>query len=238
VKGHCHHLGAPSSSSPGRHDSKGGGSPGRAAPPTHSSRPIVRPDGIGLLAPRRLGAASIPVCQVWLLGPVSEPARSSAVVVTGICQGEARGRRLLPGLLTGSSPRYQKGRQRHAHRSHRPGQKHRRPGQPGPRTGPGPDGTLKAAQIPSPTRTWVNSCQSGSSLMFRMAAGSRWLNATAHGPWASRSCPSSTAWASGPTRWPSAAAPRRRPASARPISREQLLGRVGDLLQGWSWTVG
>jgi hypothetical protein len=51
----------------------------------------------------------------------------------------------------------------------------------------GPDSTLKAAQTPSPTRTWVNSCQSGSS---------------------------------------------------GPISREQLLGRVGDLLQGWSWTVG
>jgi hypothetical protein len=32
-------------------------------------------------------------------------------------------------------------------------------------------GTLRAAQIPSASRTWVNSCQSGSSLMFRIAAG-------------------------------------------------------------------
>jgi hypothetical protein len=32
-----------------------------------------------------------------------------------------------------------------------------------PERGLAPDGTLKAAQIPSPTRTWVNSCQSGSA---------------------------------------------------------------------------
>src|SRR5215208_752491 len=56
-------------------------------------------------------------------------------------------------------------------------------------------GTLNAAQIPSLTSTWVNSCQSGSVRRSRMAAGSRWLNATAHGPWASRSCSSSTLWA-------------------------------------------
>jgi hypothetical protein len=147
-------------------------------------------------------------------------------------------RRLLPGLLTGSSPRYQKGRQRHAHRSHRPGQKHRRPGQPGPRTGRGPDGTLKAAQIPSPTRTWVNSCQSGSSLMFRMAAGSRWLNATAPAPG-----PGAPARPRPPGRLVRRAGPAQLPLGVDqhqpgPISREQLLGRVGDLLQGWSWTVG
>jgi hypothetical protein len=207
-------------------------------PPTHSSRPIVRPDGIGLLAPRR----------AWRgvhtsLSGLAPRSGERACKVVGRCRyRHLPGRGSWSALAPWPADRFANQvpeRQAAPCRSIPPTwPKHRRPGQPGPRAGPGPDGTLKAAQIPSPTRTWVNSCQSGSSLMFRMAAGSRWLNATAHGPWARRSCPSSTAWASGPTRWPSAAAPRRRPASARPISREQLLGRVGDLLQGWSWTVG
>src|SRR5215217_340884 len=75
-------------------------------------------------------------------------------------------------------------------------------------------GTLKAAQIPSLTSTWVNSCQSGSVRRSRMAAGSRWLNATAHGPLASRSCPSSTLWAV----WSEALAQRSCPSWSTSIS--------------------
>jgi hypothetical protein len=43
-------------------------------------------------------------------------------------------------------------------------------------------GILKAAQMPSLSRTWANLSQSGSVWMLRMAADSRWLNATGHGP--------------------------------------------------------
>jgi len=42
--------------------------------------------------------------------------------------------------------------------------------------------------------------------------------------------------------WSDALAQRSCPSAStsisQAISREQLLGRVGDLLQGWSWTVG
>src|SRR5829696_5778280 len=94
-------------------------------------------------------------------------------------------------------------------------------------------GTLNAAQIPSLTSTLANLSQSGSVWMSRMAADSRWLNATAHGPWASRSCSSSRTWAV----WSVALAQRSWPSAVdqhQPgrVGSEQLFGPVGDLLQG------
>jgi hypothetical protein len=43
-------------------------------------------------------------------------------------------------------------------------------------------GTLNAANTDSLTKTLANSSQPGSVWTLRIAAGSRWLNATAHGP--------------------------------------------------------
>src|SRR5512132_3996555 len=75
-------------------------------------------------------------------------------------------------------------------------------------------GTLNAAQIPSLSNTWANLSQSGSVWMLRMAADSRWLNATAQGPWASRSWWSSRVWAV----WSEALAQRSWPSASISIS--------------------
>ena len=69
----------------------------------------------------------------------------------------------------------------------------------------------------------MNSCQSGSSLMFRMAAGSRWLNATATAPG-----PGAPARPRPPGRLVRRAGPAQLPLGVDqhqpgPISREQLL---------------
>ena len=86
---------------PGRHDSKGRGSPGRG--PCH---PRIQPDrwsdptGIGLPA-RRVAPASPPHQSARSGSRSGERACKNrpVVVITGICQGKARGRRWPPRLL-------------------------------------------------------------------------------------------------------------------------------------------
>src|SRR5215208_4093930 len=94
-------------------------------------------------------------------------------------------------------------------------------------------GTLKAAHTPSPTSTWANPAHSGSTPMSPMAAGSRWLNATAHGPLGQPFLPvldrlGGLVRRAGPAQLPFGV-DQHQPGGVGP---EQLLGRVGDLLQG------
>ena len=207
-------------------------------PPTHSSRPIVRPDGIGLLAPRR----------AWRgvhtsLSGLAPRSGERACKVVGRCRyRHLPGRGSWSALAPWPADRF----------ANQVPERQAAPCRSIPPTWPKASAPWAAW---TQNGAWPRRHTQGRAdplahqdlgellpvrLQLDVPDGGRQPLAERHrnGPWARRSCPSSTAWASGPTRWPSAAAPRRRPASARPISREQLLGRVGDLLQGWSWTVG
>jgi hypothetical protein len=207
-------------------------------PPTHSSRPIVSRDGIGLLAPRR----------AWRgfhtsLSGLAPRSGERACKVVGRCRyRHLPGRGSWSALAPWPADRFANQvpeRQAAPCRSIPPTwPKASAPWAAWTLSGAWPRRHTQGRADPSPTRTWVNSCQSGSSLMFRMAAGSRWLNATATAPG-----PGAPARPRPPGRLVRRAGPAQLPLGVDqhqpgPISREQLLGRVGDLLQGWSWTVG
>jgi hypothetical protein len=208
-------------------------------PPTHSSRPIVRRDGDRPSGSREgLGAASIPVCQVWLLGPVREPARPS-----GRCRyWHLLGRGSWSALAPWPADRF----------ATQVPERQAAPCRSIPPTWPKASAPWAAWTQNGAWPRWHTQGRAdplahqdlGELLPVRLQLdvpdGGRQPLAERHrnGPWARRSCPSSTAWASGPTRWPSALPLGVDQHQPGPISREQLLGRVGDLLQGWSWTVG
>jgi xylulokinase len=117
-----------------------------AASPASTAAGVVLAPGTGDNMAASLGLGARPgdvVVSVGTSGTVFAVSERPAADPSGIVAGfaDATGRFLpLVALLTGSpDPALLKGRQRHANRPDRPGQEHRRPRQPGPRTGPGPD---------------------------------------------------------------------------------------------------
>ena len=125
------------------------------------------------------GVAGVQLCALFLFGLLA----TWTVVACRPrpCPGLAMRRPVgplgIPGVSLLGLPtvpvRHQKGRQPHADQSDRPGQEHRRPGQPGPRTGSGP--TLQ--QIADAAKQLFSA--DGAGLMLIDAEGQlRWASAS------------------------------------------------------------